>query len=230
MSRMARKKHIIFCGYRDWALDIYDAISKNNNVDFTLFTSQEEFDSRLKRDLEAELIFFVGWSWILAEDVINKFFCICLHPSPLPKYRGGSPLQHQIINGEKESAVTLFKMDKGIDKGPILWQESFSLYGDLNKIFKRITNSGIKGINTLINQYLEKGELEGAVQDSSKATYYKRRIPEQSEIKINDFKKHTATELYNKIRALQDPYPNAFVVCKNRTKLYLVRAKTDDRK
>ena len=48
-----------------------------------------------------------------------------LHPSPLPKYRGGSPIQNQIINGESKSAVTLFKINNKIDQGDIIYQKEF---------------------------------------------------------------------------------------------------------
>lgn len=65
-------------------------------------------------------------------------------------------------------------------------------------------------------------------QDNTKVTVYKRRKPEQSEIKLEDFKNYTAKELYNKIRCLQDPYPNAYVVCKNNTKLYIKKADVEE--
>ncbi len=67
-------------------------------------------------------------------------------------------------------------------------------------------------------------------QDESKATYCKRRTPAQSEIKLIDFSESTAKEIYDKIRALQDPYPNAFVVCKDGTKLFLQKAKIEEEK
>ena len=64
-----------------------------------------------------EIIFFIGWSWIIDDHLIKSNKCICLHPSPLPKYRGGSPIQHQIINGESLSAVTFFEMTNDLDAG-----------------------------------------------------------------------------------------------------------------
>jgi len=120
------KPKILFCGYRDWSLEIYDFIEGKygDKIDFILAKTEEDFKEKIK-DLSPELIFFVGWSWLVDEDIVNKFTCICLHPSPLPKYRGGSPLQHQIINGEKKSAVTLFIMDEFVDKVPIV--SSFSI-------------------------------------------------------------------------------------------------------
>ena len=64
-------------------------------------------------------------------------------------------------------------------------------------------------------------KIKECKQDESKATFFKRRTPKESEIKINDFKEFSAKELYNKIRSLQDPYPNAFIKCKAGKRLYI---------
>ena len=75
---------------------------------------------------------------------------------------------------------------------------------------------GIKGIFYILNN-----KIKEHVQDESKATFFKRRTPKESEIKIDDFEKFSAKQLYNKVRSLQDPYPNAFVTCKDNKKLFL---------
>ena len=62
-------------------------------------------------------------------------------------------------------------------------------------------------------------------QDDSKSTYHRRRNPNESEINIEDIKKCTAIDIHNKIRALQDPYPNAFIICSDGSKLYLTKSK-----
>jgi methionyl-tRNA formyltransferase len=225
------KPKILYCGYREWSLKIYDFIKEKykDMASLELLKSQEEINRKVN-SLKPDLVFFIGWSWIVDKELVKKFKCICLHPSPLPRYRGGSPLQHQIINGEEESAVTLFLMDEFIDKGPIVWQEKFYLDGDLNEIFLRIVEKGKKGLGVVIDTFLKKGSIQGTPQNESKATNYKRRTPDMSEIKLSDFKDLTAKELYNKVRALQDPYPNAFVVCKDGTKLYLQKVKIDEEK
>ena len=75
-----------------------------------------------------------------------------LHPSPLPKYRGGSPIQNQIINGEKKSAVTIFKINNILDGGDIYYQKKISLEGSLNEIFDRIIKLGTEGTLRIINK------------------------------------------------------------------------------
>ena len=204
---------IWICAYREWALEIYDQVK--NEIDCELIESKDKFNYARKKFSKNDIIFFIGWSWVIDDHLIEKYTCICLHPSPLPKYRGGSPIQHQIINGESVSAVTFFKMTDKLDAGNILYQEYFSLKGNLKDIFSRIISLGTSGIFRILNSNVNKQP-----QDELQATFYKRRKPEDSEILIEDFKNHTAKEIYNKIRALQDPYPNAYIKCKDK-KLFI---------
>ncbi len=244
--------NIIYCGYRKWAFDILNKISNSNNkwrINLIITTKEKEATYKIK-DIETieidatkiseqnilakikskkpDYVLFYGWSWIVPKSILNIAPCICLHPSPLPKYRGGSPLQHQIINGEKKSAVTLFFMTERLDDGDILSQESFSLDGDLDDIFKRIIDIGAKSTVKVLNK-LQRGEKFAKPQNNSIATVYKRRTPIQSEIKIEDFKAKTALQLHNLVRALQDPYPNVFVVCKDGTRLYIQKTKVEEK-
>jgi len=219
-------KTVLFCAYREWALEIYDYIKERyvDKADLKLVKTENDFKKTIVR-VKPDLILFVWWSWIVSRDIVDKYRCVCLHPSPLPKYRGGSPLQHQIISGEKESAVTLFVMNERLDAGPIVWQEAFSLDGDLDMIFSRVMEKGKKGVSKVMEMALKDDEIKGVAQDESKATSFRRRTPAQSEISASDFRDCTAEQLYNKIRALQDPYPNAFIVCKDNTKLKIQKAK-----
>ena len=182
----------------------------------------EKYDEENIREYNPTYILFYGWSDIIDEKIINDFECIMLHPSPLPKYRGGSPIQNQIIRGEKDSAVTLFIMDSGIDTGDIIAQEYLSLDGNLNEIFDEIISIGFM----LTKDIFENG-FERIKQDNSKATYYKRRTPEMSEITLEDLSDLDSNYLYNKIRMLQDPYPNAFIKLDDGRKLKIKLAELE---
>ena len=227
---------IVVCAYRDWAKNICKHIYANYTwsdephedrfIVNSIVENHKNIGDRIRLS-KPDLVFFLGWSWIIPDDIINDYRCICLHPSPLPKYRGGSPIQHQMINGEKTSKVSMFLMDEGLDTGPIIWQsKNFSLDGDLSEILTSITNAGKDGVDFIINQYQKSKSLITFTQDHSKATSYKRRKPEQSEIEIEDFTKFTAKELVRKIKSLQSPYPNAYIKCKNGTILYITNAST----
>ena len=206
---------IVYYGYRDWAINIF---SKINSDEKYLISGQ---DFSLLEAIKPDLIFFIGWSNIVPADIIKKYTCICLHPSPLPKYRGGTPVQHQIINGEIDSAVSFFIMVQGIDTGEILYQPHLSLKGDLKIIFGQIELLGIEYLNRIIEDF-KNGSLSSYKQNNLESTFYKRRKESESEITVDEIFNNEPIYLYNKIRALNDPYPNAFIKCKNGKKLFLL--------
>jgi len=223
---------ILFCGYRDWAEDILAQMTYcyDTDIDIVSARTQEEYAELIKN--EYDFVLFVGWSWIIPAEIVNSKVCLCVHPSPLPKYRGGSPIQNQIINGETKSAVTLFIMNEKIDDGVIVRQSEYSLEGDLDEIFDSMKAATFDAITDLIEEYRKIGKMvfdeeHTTKQDLSKKSYFKRRTPEQSEITVEEIQNSTPEQLYNKIRALQDPYPNAFIRCKDGKKLYLTKAKPE---
>ena len=86
----------IFCAYRSWALELYEKITKKYN-DVILVKDPKKLTFKYVTKINPKLIFFPDWSWIIPENIINNFNCICIHESNLPKFRGGSPIQNQII-------------------------------------------------------------------------------------------------------------------------------------
>lgn len=212
---------IAYYGYRDWSINIF----QNLKLKEKYLITHNDYDILSK--INPDLVFFIGWSNIIPNDIIKNYTCICLHPSPLPKYRGGSPIQNQIINGEIDSAVTLFIMDSGIDTGDIVSQEYLSLKGKLNDIFKSIVNIGSKSINLLIKK-VEYGDIVRIKQDENESSFFKRRKESDSEITIDEILNSDPNYLYNKIRSLNDPYPNAYIRCKNGKKLFLLDSKIND--
>jgi methionyl-tRNA formyltransferase len=209
---------IVYYGYRDWSLDIFNEI----NVEKKYLVTHEDYD--FIDSINPDLVLFVGWSKIIPESIINNHKCVCLHPSTLPKYRGGSPIQNQIIDGVIDSSVTLFLMDKGIDTGDILYQSILSLDGELDDIFDRIKKAGVDGINYIIENYSNFDKIR-IKQDDSKSTFYKRRKSVDSEITLDEILNNEPYYLYNKIRSLTDPYPNAYIKCKDGKKLFITKSK-----
>ena len=208
---------VLCVGYRDWALNIYNNLKDQiSEHEFMIISSEAEFEKIRVSKINPDLILFYGWSSIVSEKLINEYKCIMLHPSKLPKYRGGSPIQNQIINGVTSSAVTLFLMDKDMDSGPILKQQFLSLKGTLTEIFSNISLIGFE----LTKHMLEEG-LHPKQQDHSSATYFKRRKPEDSEITLQELSGKPYSYLYNKIRMLSDPYPTPYIVTVDKKKLYI---------
>tara|TARA_B100000242_G_scaffold82208_1_gene54599 strand:- start:7361 stop:8047 length:687 start_codon:yes stop_codon:yes gene_type:complete len=221
-------KTIVICSYREWSENISDYLLSEFDklAKFIKIKNKDEFNQLIKDETKVDLFLFIGWSEIISKNIVDKNMCFCLHPSLLPKYRGGSPIQHQMINLEKQSGVTIFKMNEGIDTGPVYFQESFNLENlDLKDVFQNIIKIGTKGFKLLIKDVLNDKNLKLKEQKQDEATTFKRRIPEQSEITIEDFQSLSANELSNKINSLQDPYPNAFIKCKDGSILFLTSSK-----
>jgi len=210
--------NILYCAYRDWALQILESLQTNFvQHNFDLLTDKSDLEGTLEKR-RYDLILFVGWSWYVEKNIIEEYYCVCLHPSPLPKYRGGSPIQNQILSGETEGAVTLFRMDDLVDHGPIIFQEEISLTGTLDEIFSEISQVGKLGIELLIDNF---PNVSLTPQNEDDASYYSRRTPASSEITQSELMNMSSLQLHNKIRCLQSPYPLPFFVCADGKRLYI---------
>jgi methionyl-tRNA formyltransferase len=206
-------------GYRAWALNIYDRLARSTDHTFLIFRSKAQFKLDVLYDFKPDLVLFYGWSWIIPGDLLERHTCLMLHPSPLPKYRGGSPIQNQIINGETSSKVSLFVMTDELDAGDLVGQQDLSLAGTLDEIFNRMEDSGVELTGLLL-----KHGLQRVPQNHAKATICKRRTHFDSEITAEELASKPAEYLYNKIRMLADPYPNAFVRTADGKKLMIKAA------
>ena len=102
-----------------------------------------------------------------------------------------------------------------LDGGDIYYQKGFSLEGSLNQIFNRMVKIGIIGTKKILTK-----NIVPKKQNHKLATYYPRRKKKESEISLKELKHKSATYLYNKIRMLEDPYPNAYLRINKRKKLY----------
>jgi methionyl-tRNA formyltransferase len=205
-------KRFLFFAYRKWAVNVFNGV---NNLDdeFILISNKRLCTKEFIDIIAPDVIFFYGWSWIVPSNIVDNYTCLCLHPSILPKYRGGSPIQNQIISGETVSAVSIFKMGNGMDDGPIYYQKSFPLDGYLDKIFDNIESLGCKGTVKFITDY-KNGHVHFVEQIHDDATFCKRRTPKDSEIKPEDFLKHDSKYFFDMVRSLQSPYPECYIKCK----------------
>ncbi|HPP86952.1 MAG TPA: formyltransferase family protein [bacterium] len=194
----------IICAYREWNIKLFNEKISKLPYEFYLITNKNELTINRLKEIRPEFIFFLDWSWLVSKEIITKFNCVGFHCSPLPEFRGGSPIQNQIIHGIEETKLTAFLMNEEIDAGDILLQEDLSLKGHLKDIFNRICELSYIMIQKIIEgKYIPKKQ-EGNV------TYFKRRTPKESELKIEDFN-NNLEYIYNFIRMLEDPYPNAFI-------------------
>ena len=159
---------------------------------------------------------------------------IGVHVSFLPRYRGASPMQSAILNGEQETAVTLYLLDEKLDHGPILAVHKFPL--DRLTFLELQRQSAILSGNLLmetIPKFL-RGGIEPTTQDESQATYTRKFTTEDGFVdhdllKIAQEKGGaTAVEIDRKIRALT-PEPGVWTI-KNGKRMKLLEAEIRDGK
>ena len=215
-----RKIRIAFCGYREWANEIFENIKHNPRLDNPiLIKSKEEYDIWiLDAPSELDFILFVGWSWIIPQRVLTKYLCLGIHPSNLPDFRGGSPIQNQIICGIKETYISLMTLHEKIDEGDIWIKEDLSLEGDnVRIIFDNIVGSSIRLLNKFFNKY---PDIQAEKQRIGEGSCYKRRKAEESKITIKQMETMSLEDLYNFIRCLTDPYPNAYLEDEHGNRLF----------
>ena len=210
---------ILGIGYRSWAVSIYkNLLSRKVNIKIL---KKKTISLKTIQKYNPDFILFYGWSNKVNAAIVKKFKCIMLHPSKLPKFAGGSPIQNQIIRNIKKSAVTLFRMNEKIDHGNIIKQKKILLTGQLNEVFDRIIKTGtLLTLNMLRSRYKDKKMKVKKI--------YKRRSPKDSEITLKEIKFKNANYLYNKIRMLQDPYPKPFIKTSDGKKLYILQSMIED--
>lgn len=212
---------ILCIGYRTWALSIYSNLKKKF-PDYKIKILKKNLSYKSIKKFNPKLILFYGWSRMIDQKIFSNYTSLMLHPSDLPKFRGGSPIQNQIINGVKESAVTIFKINAILDGGPILKKKKLMLTGGVSKIFNRIQNIG-----TDLTIDIIQGKYRIYNQNLKNSVIFKRRSAKDSEITLKEIKTKNGQYLLDKIQMLEDPYPNAYIKTKDNKKLLIKVAKLE---
>ena len=152
-----------------------------------------------------DYIIVVAFGQILSETLLKvpKQFCINLHSSLLPKYRGAAPINRAILNGETHSGVTTMIMDKGMDTGDILLVDETPIEqnDDAQSLHDKLSEQGGKLVLETLSR-LQKNDLLPTPQNSDLASYAPKLKKEESLI---DWK-IDAENIFNKIRGLS-PWP-----------------------
>ena len=195
--------------YSDFA-DFKELSKKYNIIHKQVNTINDKKNVELIRSLQPDLIFVMGWSQLLSEEIIKipKIGVIGSHPTELPKYRGRAPIPWTILKNLKQSALTFFWINPGIDDGPIENQQIFQIdtNDDASTIYKKIIDIG-KDMILEDLELIENGELRKIPQDQTKfIENWPKRQPDDG--KINWLK--TSSEIHRLIRASTHPYPGAF--------------------
>lgn len=173
--------------------------------------------------LNPDLIVTCAFGQILSQEIIDtaKLGVYNIHASLLPKYRGASPISFAILNGEKETGVTIMKTDVGIDTGEILLSERVKIEDEdnLGSLSEKLSALGGKLILSAL-KIIETGDFALTKQDESLASYTKMIKKEDALIDFFG----SAENIVNKIRAF-DPSPVAYTLLNGEPfKIYCAKA------
>ena len=174
-----------------------------NSYDLDLFKpdklNNKDFKEKIKI-LEVDFLIVVAYGKILPKWLLElpSVSSINIHFSLLPKYRGASPIQSALLNGDKETGITFIEMSEKLDSGNIISTEKTKIFMDDNKVKleTRLTGMSIKKINNVLIESAKQNK-SSIKQDDSNASYCQKILKVDSITNFND----TSINIFNKFRA-----------------------------
>jgi len=198
---IGRKKELIFSPIKKLAIE-------NNIKVFQPEKIKNDYQEIL--NLNPDIIITCAYGQIIPKEILDypKYGCINVHASLLPKLRGGAPIHHAIIDGYKETGITIMYMDTKMDNGDIISQEKIVIEDDFTTAILHDKLS-IMGSNLLLKTLplILNGTNERIKQNESEVTFGYNISKDDEHI---DFSK-TAKEVFNQIRGLNS-WPGAYAV------------------
>lgn len=177
-----------------------------------------DFFDRLK-NINAGLYIIAAYGKIIPKKILDlpKYGCVNVHGSILPEYRGPSPIQFVLMNGKKETGISIMLMDEGMDTGPILSQKKIIVEENDNfiSLSEKMAHLGAAMIDEILPQWIS-GKISPSKQENDKATYTRLFKTKDYEI---DWEK-TAEEIQNQIRSL---YPHSYGIVSSKNNLLRIK-------
>lgn len=162
------------------------------------------------RSYEADVFVVAAFGQILSREILDmpRLGCLNIHASLLPRYRGASPIQHAIIDGEERTGITIMQMDAGIDTGDILYQKELPIdrRDTSQSLYDKLT---VLGGQTIVEalKLLEQGMLVPRKQREEEGCYVKMITKEMGRI---DFSRD-ALSIERLVRGMT-PWPSAYTL------------------
>ena len=156
------------------------------------------------RTIDCDYIVVAAYGQILPKEILTYAPCINLHASILPHYRGASPIQQVLLNGDTKTGVTAMLMDEGLDTGAILKVKTIDVADDamVEELFDALTDVAADLTIDILENF---SSLSPIRQDETQATHCKKITKADGEVSFDD-----AVELFNKYRAFT-PWPGIYL-------------------
>ncbi len=174
--------------------------------------------------IDPDLIIVAAYGMFIPASITERYYCLNIHPSLLPKYRGASPIQSCLLNLETETGLTLMKVSQKMDAGDLLYQEPVPIHSNDNALSlssKLAALSATRLIEFIKDRYIP-DQFQELPQIESQATFCHKLNREDREIQV-----HEPTEkTLGKIKAFS-PKPGAFIM-KNKTLIKILDAEINE--
>ena len=195
-KKIGRKQEIKFSPVKEYAIE--------NNIEvFQPVKIREDYKEVL--DKNPDVIITCAYGQIIPKEILNypKYRCINIHASLLPKYRGGAPIHHSIINGDEYTGISIMYMDEKMDSGDILYQKAIKIE-DTDNVGTMFEKLSVLGSDMIIDSLpkIISGEIKPIKQNEAEVTYAFNISKEDEKIDFNNSSK----DIFNKIRGL-NPFP-----------------------
>ena len=165
--------------------------------------------------LAPDLIVVAAFGQIIPKTILElpRFGCVNLHGSLLPRYRGAAPVQYAVLDGEKESGVTLMQMGEGLDTGDMIARITVELAPDETggSLFDKLSQAGAKLLIDTLPSIMDGTVVRTPQPEQSPTPYASMLTKEMGRL---DFER-TAVELERQIRGL-NPWPCAYTFCRKK--------------
>ena len=210
-----RKKKLTSTALKSYAL------SKDLEVFSPKSISSDESYNFVKK-LNFDIIVVVGYGQFIPNKIIElaKYKAINLHPSLLPKYRGASPIQYSLLNGDNLTGVSIIYVVDKMDAGDILLQKKVKIDGvdDFFTLHDKLASVGALALIEALNK-IDNDQVNVTIQNNENVSFTKKIIKEDGLINWND----SAEEIYNKIRAF-NYWPGGFSFLPSGEKITILKA------
>lgn len=202
-KEVGRGKNVVFSPVKELAIE--------HNIPVFQFNSLSKEGVQILKNLKPDALVLVAFGQILSQEILDIALPINLHGSLLPKYRGPSPIQTAILNGETESGITIMKMESEVDSGDILTQEKIKIESQdtTATLFEKMAIVGAKSLVKAL-ELVESGKAVFKKQNHKEATFTTMLTKENAKIDFNE----NVDNIVNKIRAY-NPSPVAYFMINN---------------
>lgn len=206
--------NVIFCAYREWARRVEESVKKHPRVTEVRFAEDNnDLDYHLTTWLNADLVLFCGWSTPPTQEMLESYSTVPMfteHPASSDRYTPGTPLQNQILDGVRFTKHRLVKVAyPELSLRQYSHEVDMDLSGNMDDVLYQMEATSRMLFNMFLDQF---PNVEWKTWEEVPAEkQVPRRQPAQSHLMWSEMGSLTTRQLYDRIRCLEDPYPNAYL-------------------